>query len=79
MKKLFALFLCLCLCVSLCGSACAQTVTFGRYQNMPINWTVLKSNDQYTKLISAECINCMPYGNSSSWESSSLRAWLNNV
>ena len=79
MKKLFALCLCLCLCVSLCGSACAQTVSFGRYQNMPISWTVLKSNDQYTKLISTECIDCLPFGSTSDWQNSTLRSWLNNV
>jgi len=77
MKKVVASLLCIALCFCLLGSASAQTVSFGRDQYMPLQWQVLKSTNEYTKLLSVDCIACRPFGSSSDWATSSLRSWLN--
>jgi len=80
MKRAIILCLCLCLvlCLGCCGSAMARTVSFGKHDYMPMNWQVLKTSGEYTKLISEYCIDCRSFGSSSDWYSSSLRSWLNN-
>ena len=78
-KKILALLLLITLGLGLCGNAMAQTVTFGTDQYMPLQWRVLKSTEQYTKLITVDCIDCRSFGSTSDWATSSLRSWLNNV
>lgn len=78
MKKLLSALLCMLLCLMLCSGAMAQTVSFGMKNYEEIRWVVLSSNNQYTKLMSEECIACRPYDKTSSdWASSDLRKWLN--
>ncbi len=76
-KKATALLLTLVLCLGLVMPAMARTVTFGYYGYQPLEWLVLSSDSQYTKLITRSAVACRPFGNSTNWENSSLRYWLN--
>lgn len=81
MKKRIAVTL-LALVLLLCftASAMAQTVTFGSYGYDPIYWIVLSSDAQHTRLLSEYAIACMPFDeDSSDWDKSDLRDWLNNT
>lgn len=64
-------------------------IKFGNYEQdnnrldgkEPIEWIVLKTEDDFALLISAYCLDYEPYNMNStdvSWELSTLREWLNN-
>ena len=78
MKKWFSVLLCLLLCMAVCGGAMARTVEFGSQGYTPLLWDVLYANNSYSVLISHECIDCLSFGSSNNWYSSSLRSYLNN-
>ncbi len=69
------------------GLAVGDTIVLGSYEQDsypdgadPIEWTVLEMQGQYVMVISTKCIECLPYNNTDTgvtWETCSLRQWLN--
>ena len=69
--------------------AVGDIITFGRYpqtesgtDNTPIEWQVLDIQDGKALLISKYALDCQPYNVSNvdmTWETCSLRAWLNGT
>ena len=64
------------------------TIPFGRYpqasknENAPIEWLVLKIDGSRALLISKYALDCIPYNRSTTrvtWETCSLRKWLNGT
>ena len=64
------------------------TIAFGRYPQAPknenalIEWLVLKNDGSKALLISKYALDCIPYNRSSTsvtWETCSLRKWLNGT
>ncbi len=66
-----------------------ETIEFGSYEQdnnvsngkEPIEWIVLKSEDDHALLMSVNCLDYKSYNTESTeatWETSSLREWLNN-
>ena len=66
-----------------------ECVTFGRYRQStnadskdePIQWLVLDRDDKTVLLISKYALECRPYNTANAnitWESSTLRKWLNS-
>ena len=59
-----------------------DTVFFGTYQDQPIEWIVLDRQDDRLLLLCKRALETMPYHNTEdpvTWESCSLRTWLNGV
>ena len=60
-----------------------DTVTFGRYEGQPLEWTILDENDGHVLLFNKYVIAYGSYHNSDdshySWENCDLREWLNNT
>ncbi len=58
----------------------SQTITFGALDGEPVTWEVFeKYNDGTELLVTKDCIAYMPFdSDNNSWDSSSLRSWLNN-
>lgn len=56
-----------------------KTVTFGKWQNEKIDWYVLDKKDGKTLLLSVHALDTRPFSErAATWDSSSLRAWLND-
>lgn len=57
-----------------------ETVAFGSYQNERIEWYVLKEEDGKALLLSVHALDARPFNDGpSTWDHSSLRAWLNDA
>lgn len=59
-----------------------DTVFFGTYKDNPIEWVVLDSQENRLLLLSRRAVETLPYHSSEdpvSWETCSLRSWLNGV
>ncbi len=63
------------------------TIKFGRYfyndgySKEPLEWQVLKTENDRALIITANGIDCMPYNDNptfTTWENSQMRKWLNN-
>ena len=57
-----------------------ESVFFGQYQDNPIEWIVLDSEENRMLLLSKRAVETLPYHNTDedvTWETSSLRSWLN--
>lgn len=57
-------------------------VKFGKYMDRPIEWLVLEKIDKRILVISKEALDCQPYNTSKTdvtWETCSLRNWLNDT
>ena len=63
------------------------TIKFGRYfyndgySKEPLEWQVLKTENDRALIITANGIDCMPYNDNptfTTWENSQMRNWLNN-
>ena len=58
-----------------------EAIYYGTYQNQPIAWRVLQTEDNKMLLIAKEPICELPYNNEIkdvTWQNSSLFSWLNN-
>ena len=74
--------------IAMNGLKVRETITFGRYPQRgvdaepePVEWIVLDINRIAVTLISRRALDTMPYStdaSSASWESCTLRSWLNN-
>lgn len=62
-------------------------IEFGTYpqsnngEREPIEWLILKEDDEKQYIISKHCLNCIPYDDNNgktNWENSYAREWLNN-
>ena len=56
------------------------TITFGRYNNKPIKWEIIKRNEEKVFIMSELAIDRIQYNDvpaPCTWETSSLRRWLN--
>ncbi len=73
---------------SITAAKVGDLITFGKYEQdnnasngkEDIEWLVLDKKDGKTLLISKYCLDCAPYNNANedvTWETCSLRAWLN--
>ena len=62
-----------------------KTIFMGNYwqtnnqQKEPIEWIVLKEEDEKIYLLSKYCLDCVPYsdGHKTAWKNSLMRKWLN--
>ena len=84
--KFIAIFLLLTVFLFSCGSKKETTVRFGRYKQTinqemkDIEWIVLQEDADKKLLLSKEILDCLEYddtGDDCTWETCSLRAWLN--
>ncbi len=55
-----------------------DSVIFGRYNNKDLTWWVLYEKDGKLTLLCSESVASMAFGKDKTWESSSIRSWLNN-
>lgn len=63
-----------------------KTIFLGNYwqsnckNKEPIEWLVLKEDDEKMYIISKYCLDCVPYsdGHKTVWKNSLMRKWLNN-
>ena len=64
-----------------------RKITFGNYfyndgySKYPIEWQVVKAENDRALIITTNGIDCMPYNNNptfTTWENSQMRKWLNN-
>jgi hypothetical protein len=56
-------------------------ITFGEYAGVPISWQVLDTVDDKLLVITKDCVTALPYNDeyvAVTWETSSLRKWLND-
>lgn len=74
--------------IKICDSEEGQIVSFGRYEQDnnpengkdPIEWRILKKENDAILLVSKYCIECAVYNDreNTNWANSSIRKWLNN-
>ena len=82
-----ALAILLIIAIAICGGILkkapevGETYTFGTYQGEEIEWQILDRDGNKALLISKYALDCKPYHTeytNVTWETCSLRAWLNN-
>lgn len=66
---------------SVSGLKINDEITFGHYGNEDIKWIVLNISGDKALIISKDAVDAIPYNTeeeSTNWEKSSIRAWLND-
>ena len=64
------------------GMILGDLVVMGKYENKPIEWTVIAKHDNKALIVSKEIIDIMPYNEEDAkvtWAECSLRRWLNEA